>query len=191
VVGPPAGTDEHWRQAGVTFRRRLCSDPATTWEICAPNDATPAAKDIDTDADGVKVWMPTLAWIGDRCTALQWTSEDTAARARDALEMKTSKYVANELWTGASSTAQGLGNDFLANPATVTDLTPVSGTSPLVYALNLLQNALHDQAGRGMIHATSATVNLWISSYVVRREGNVLLDSSYPSWRRRLRRLGP
>lgn len=176
VAGPPAGVDQHW-QGGVTFRRRLCGDPELTWDCVGDGGEQPAAKDITADDDAVSVWRPYWPWVGDRCTALQWTAEERGTRARELLESRTSAEIGRELWRGDAAQAAALENNWLANPASVVDLTPASGSSPLVYALAALQTALADQPGRGMIHATLGTVTQWAGAYVIRREGNVWLDA--------------
>jgi hypothetical protein len=172
-------------QNGFAVAPELClpQDGPFWWE-CADVGGTDARasallspvgeKGIAANEDVVE-YRPWLAQVGDQCSTFGWQARDFQGRARRALVASESRIVETELMTGAIATEAVFPNLFLQGPQTV-DLSP-GGSSPLVYALAALQQAISEgQNGRGMIHATIPTVTLWLAADAVRRDGNLILD---------------
>jgi len=128
------------------------------------------------DNEPIVEYRPWMAQVGDRCSTFGWQARDFQGRARRALLASQSRIVETELLTGAIAQEAGFPNLYLQGPQTV-DLSP-GGSSPLVYALAALQQAIAEgQNGRGMIHATIPTVTLWLAASAIRRDGNLLVDA--------------
>lgn len=122
----------------------------------------------------IAVVVPYLVIAQDSCSTFGFEQRDYKGRALRLLEHATPKAVEKEFWTGALAQAKGYPNNYLANAATVTDLT--GGTAVSVdRGVSMLQQALADCGfgGQGMIHLQpQATPN----ELRTRRVGNLLLD---------------
>lgn len=163
-------TDERWT-GGLAWEPESCSTVGT-FDPCGDDDKT-----LDPDDNpGAQSFTPFGIWAGYRCSTIGADGEDFERRARNTLAVRQSAAVEAEFWAGARTQAAGWDNAYLRD-ADVTNLSPGSGSSPLVYALAALEEALADCGGRGMIHCTVQTAILWLSAQAVRRDGNRLLTA--------------
>lgn len=129
-----------WQQ-GFNWRPETCPSVDTFGPCADHTKAAPAAV-------GLVTYIPTGFVVQDECTTLD--GERDTARVRRQVEAVTSRYVAQELWTGAASTASpGTvdGADYV-NPhlsdGTATAVT-FSGTDR-VAALAALESAAREAA---------------------------------------------
>lgn len=157
-------------------------EPSGCFEVGTQSAACDAGstKDIQDFPPSIP-HIPNFAFIGGHCSILGGIARsEIGPRVRSALEAAQGKAVEAELWTGDSTQAASTGNLYLAGgSANFEDLTPdPSVKSPGGYALAALQEYLAGcrEGGRGMIHATRATVDIWAREYLVRREGNLIFD---------------
>ena len=129
-----------------------------------------------TGSEDIVTIEPYVIWAGDRCSSFGWNARDYEARARRLLLACQSAQVEDEFWTGTKSTAEGWGNQHLANSATADVVTPGAAQSPQL-ALRCLEQYLAECAcgARGMIHATRQMVSAWSENGLVRREGGQIL----------------
>jgi hypothetical protein len=165
VVGPfPTGTTPTYTDTGTP----------------APGAAPPASN--TTGGTGayqnpsLVQWIPPLILTGARCSSFGWSEYDFVGRAQRWADCALPEAIEREFCDGALTKAKGYGNDYLSNPATVTDLTPGAVPS-IVRGLNMMQSALANCGfgGQGMIHVTASTTPSLLN---VRRIGNLLLDTS-------------
>lgn len=168
----PVGEGERW-QGGFSWEPESCGVGGTI----APCDDTDDLKDIPADDNpSLATFEPFVIWDGHRCSTFGGLTEDRQQRARNLLAASQSRKVEAELYNGTLATAEDWDNNFLRNSASLENLSP-SGSSPLVYGLAALEEALAECTGRGVIHATVQTATLWQGAQVVRREGNLLLTA--------------
>lgn len=165
-----ANADERW-QGGLEWEPQSCGVAASV----APCDQDDNLKAIDAaDNPGVSTFEPLTVWAGYRCSTFGGLGPEREQRARNLLAAHESRAIEAEFWRGTVATAEEWDNNYLANGDSYTDLAP-SDTSPLVYGLAALEEALAGCVGRGVIHATVPTVTGWIAAQAVRREGPLLL----------------
>jgi len=137
-------------------------------------------KDIDS-FPAVVQHVPSFVWVGGRCSTLGGMARaEIGPRVRASLEASQGSKIERELWRGDNASGDAAVNLYLAGGSpNFVDLTPGgSDVSPGGYALAALQMHLAQcaEGGRGMIHATRATVDIWLREYLVEANGNLLLD---------------
>lgn len=137
-------------------------------------------KEIE-DFESPTTHVPSFAWVGGHCSTLGGVPRDQIpALVRGALERNQGRIIERELWRGDNASGDAAANLYLAGGSSnFEDLTPNPGdVSPGAYALAALQMYLAScsDGGRGMIHATRSTVDIWANENLVRRDGNLLLD---------------
>jgi hypothetical protein len=178
ILDPRAASDERW-VAGFSYLPNGCNDG----ELLGAQCAVDISKDLE-DPPAIVEYVPHAVIASARCSTLGLSGEDPevyGARALTILEAVTPKQLEAELWRGDRAQADSLPNNYLANAASLENLSPGgSDVSPGAYALAALQEYLADchDGGRGMIHAPRSVVTIWQVLGVVRREpgSNVLLD---------------
>lgn len=167
------GNDQRW-QGGYAYLPESCGAATGTADPCESAARTVQRADANPDVVAVE---PFVVWAADTCTALAAGGRDFEGRAKRLLNASQSKQVEAEFWSGAQSIESGFNNPRLANDedSNVVNLTDAA-VSP-TEALGCLEQGLADcmAGGRGMIHATMATVTHWVALNLVRREGNQLL----------------
>jgi len=174
-------------QNGITFAPEQCREPDAPywWECPGPAGVDPRSstlfsptgeKEIDASPEVVQ-YRPWTAQVGDKCSTFGWQARDFVGRARRLLQAAESRIVERELLLGTIAAEADFPNRALTGPG-VDNLTPGTSSSPLVYALTALQEAIAEgQNGRGMIHATIPTVQQWLAASAIRREGNLYFDA--------------
>jgi len=111
------------------------------------------------------------------CEAPGFTPSELESRVLKQLDRVVNRNLGAELWRGDRSQAESWPNNWLANSGTYTDLTPGSGSRPLVYALADLQQGLLDASNEaGVIHATARLASLWFSADLIWLEDGKLVD---------------
>lgn len=101
---------------------------------------------------------------------------ESQARSRRALAAWESHHIARELWTGAISEANSLGNPSFAGLAAESDTVTTAAQAPNL-AMAALSSALAGCAGRGMIHVTVQLLELLMGADIIRRDGNLWLTA--------------
>ena len=171
---------------GVAFDPENCLPPADpTWGECPEGEGVDPRVDPGTKVSGdhgdTVQYRPWYAWVGDKCSTLGSRSRDVEAQVRRLYRASESRIMEAELESGTEAQLRGYPNNYLRNSASPSfvNITPgVGASSPLLYALSALQEAIAaGQTGRGMIHATWPTVNLWFAGSALRREGTLILDA--------------
>lgn len=170
---------------GITFDPEA-ADPTLTadgywWDPCLPSATDPSTVEggPGTKTAGARpdqpVFRPWVVVEGDTCSAAGFRSGDFTARARRLLDAATPAKVEYEFWTGQIVELANLPNRYLASPEA--DVLNGGAAAPLPHALGDLQDYLASTiTGRGVIHCTPGTANLWLSAGLIRREANVWLD---------------
>lgn len=167
------GTDPRW-VGGFVFVPNSCAAAQAIAIGCDLSDFDDdrTHKAASDNPDNVE-YQPFAVVGGDSCSALD-KNRDRLGRARAQLLATESYQIARELWRGDLARAGGWPNPFLTDPA-ATDL----GTHGPVHALAALEQfiveCLHGQ--RGMIHCTPYTASLWMATYALRVEQNLLLTA--------------
>jgi hypothetical protein len=179
AVRPDIGDRVHWPM-GIRFRPEATLgaellDGGAWWEDCpggvAPDDE--AAKTGGPVNPETVTYRPWQLVEGETCSAVVHNAADYVGRARRRIKANAGRKLEREFLLGEITQAGNLGNAYLTDAAVTQDL----GLLPLVYALGELQTYLADTIpGRGMIHCTPRTATLWLSAFVIRREGPVYLD---------------
>lgn len=176
---PDTGQPVRWEGGGVEFETLPCNVEET------PYVPGCTALDLDGDLAGPDIGKADTItlWKGTKCSSRPGELERGEGRARALLLVDQHRQLEREFWTGEVHQAADpdLEGRWLAQDGVVTDLSGV-GSSPLVYALAALQEALGSGSGdgvgcgRGMIHCTLQVATLWHAASAIRREGNLLLD---------------
>lgn len=151
------------------------------WDTCTPDVTNPASV---VDGPGTKTegarpervhFIPWQAVEADTCSTGGWRTNDYTGRARRKLTASLPAKVEHEFWTGQVAQVGTLPNQYLASLDA--EVLNAGALTPLPYALGDLQEYLAETiTGRGLIHCTPATANLWLSAGLIRREGTVWLD---------------
>lgn len=178
-VTPDTGAPVRWEGGGVEFEPLPCNVEFAPFQPgCGQMALTDRARPDPLAFDTINLWT------GVRCSSRPGELEAGQARARQLLLIDQHRQLEHEFWTGDlhQSADPDMEGRWLAQDGVVTELSGAGQSSPLVYALAALQEALGSGSGagvgcgRGMIHATVQTVSLWFSSQALRREGGLLLD---------------
>lgn len=159
--------------AGLTWSPESCGEGGTVG-VCDDN-----AKTLNDANPGEASFRPFSIWQGYKCSTFGPDEAERERRVRALLAVHQSALVEAAFWTGeyadGDDTAKYEDNDFLRNAEVVEVLSPGDSSSPLVYALGALEEAMGFCGGRGMIHASVPTVELWAAAQVIRREANLWL----------------
>lgn len=143
------------------------------WDACTP-EATPPAGD-SAKTPGTRparpIFRPFAVIEADSCTG-RWADP---SRAQRKLAASTPAKVEREFWTGTLVQAAGFENDYLASATAV--VLESGGLVPLAYALAALQEYAAGFTSRALIHCSPATLSLWVSAGLLRREGPLWLDA--------------
>lgn len=176
----------------VAARDGLAANPAERWTqgfgweptscgAAGVVDRCDTAADLLTldedDGAAAAAFTPFGVWAGYQCSTFGPEATERETRARNLLDVLQHRAVEHEFWTGDAAATENWDNDFLANTATVTRLSGSGESSPLVYGLAALEEALYGCGGRGMIHCTVQTATLWYAAQAIRREGTLLLTA--------------
>jgi hypothetical protein len=148
-------------------------DGSATPGAAPPASNTTAGSGVYTNL-AIRTFIPYPLSVMDTCSAFGWEERDYKGRASRWAENAQYAVLEAEFWSGALAQAAGYPNDYLANNATCTDLTP--GTVPsIARGFQILQDALAQAGfgGRGMIHVMPQTTPNLLTT---RRVGNLLLD---------------
>lgn len=154
---------DRW-EAGVTWLPEGC-DEGSIWIPCCSDDVP------DSVVPDSVIVIPGVAMATFKCSTFSRGALDYRGRARRKLQAVASHHLATEFWRGDAAIECDLPNDWLANPDTVTIVNSGAVSTPLLYALGLLQDALADclNGGFGVIHAKRSLVNLWASASVIEK----------------------
>lgn len=119
--------------------------------------------------------IPYLIEVEDSCSSWGFEERDFKGRALRLLENATPQAIEHEFWTGMLAQAKGYPNNYLANAASYSDLTPGAGPPSIARGQQLLQDALATCGfgGQGMLHVQPQTTPNLLS---VRRVGKLMLD---------------
>ena len=161
-------------EGGYAFSPNGCLAGGTSGAAC---DAT-TTKDIDDFPDPI-THVPGFVWVGGRCTSLGGIPRsEIGPRVRASLEASQGPKIERELWRGENASGQAAANLYLAGGSPNFELLNSGNPSPGGYALAALQMFLAQcgEGGRGMIHATRATVDIWAREYLVEVQGNLIVD---------------
>lgn len=165
TLGIAAGQDGEWGN-GIVVEPEAC-ESVGTFDPCDPGTLSFSGGTADNvEADAIAIYG------FDSCSALD-NGRDREGRARRALAKCASSQIANELWRGDLTRAQGWSNRYLAS-----DPSDKLGESlPALDALACLEQSLAECScgERGMIHATRQVVTHWVSANLVRREAGLLV----------------
>ncbi len=167
VLSAVAATDPTRWELGFTVCPENCVevglwDPdCDTWPEGEPPSKSAAPENLDCyDTD------PFIVESAFECSAVGFSTQDYAGRARRQLDAASSKALEYELWTGTLKPD----NAHLTAGAEV-----LAGGAPLdpVTALATLSQALSDCAhgGRGMIHAPTLIADAWFADSAVETDG--------------------
>lgn len=161
--GLPSG--QRW-QAGVSWNPEQCGVSGRAAIECAGGtiELHPGANAARVDAD------PFLVWASDQCSPFGFAARDWSGRATRQLEATQSFQIAQELWTGTLSTAEGLDNRALTDSASD---TVTNGPASILDGFACLEQALGQcaQGRRGMIHVTPQVLAHLVTNNTVRVEG--------------------
>lgn len=118
--------------------------------------------------------IPYTIVVADECSSFGFEERDFKGRAQRLLENATPSAIEHEFWTGEVAQAEGLPNNYLTNPESVTDLTPATAPS-VARGMQILQDAIGSCGfgGQGMIHTMYQTAPNLLAA---RRVGPLLLD---------------
>jgi len=153
------------------------------WTECV-DDPPDGSKAPGSDRPPFFTWIPYQIVEGDGCAPGERNAiADFRARASRALLANESRKLELELWSGRVAHAGGfqldvgtsIGNNWLANPDTATDLGIVGLAFALGEAVQYLAETTTEQ---GMIHAQPRVVSAWWSAQLLRREGNVIYENT-------------
>lgn len=159
---------ERW-EGGFGWDAESCS----TGAAAVACDTTPDLLLDPDDMPGAQAYTPFLVWDGHVCSAFGPTQEQREAKARRQLAVSQHRQVESEFWRGDLAQAESWDNPYLA--AAATDLAP-GDTSPLVYGLAALEEALAGCTGQGLIHVTTTTHTLLVAAQAVRLDGNLWIS---------------
>lgn len=136
------------------------------------NDDTVGAPGPE-DIDGDPIWI----YGADRCTTLQ-RSRDNEGRARRQLAAIESYELADELWNGTVTDAEGLANRWLAGPAADSDTLTSAGVTP-VAALGCVTQGLAEllRGAPGMVHVTPQLLQHLVADNIITRQGNLWMTA--------------
>lgn len=137
---------------------------------------------------GAVEWAPYILHADDTCSTFGFTEHDWMGRAQRRMDVATPKGLEHELWSGAVSQADGLGNRCLAPPTTALatewgyqDLNAGylggSATYPSIRrAFEVLEQFLSDcgLGARGMIHCRPEALPYLTT---IRRDGDYILTA--------------
>lgn len=167
-VTPMAGV--RW-QAGVKWTAESCAGSGrAAVDRCGSTEELVADRDAQfRDAD------PFLVWAADECSIFGAAARDWSGRVTRQLEASQSFQIAEELWTGDLSAAEGLENRALTDSASDTltngPVSPLDGFACLEYALGRCSFGR-----RGMIHVTTQMLAHLFTNGTVVREGTQYLS---------------
>jgi hypothetical protein len=173
IPDPNAGTDQTWVE-GFSFTPRGCG----TGEVIAVCPPSPHTKAIDPFPETVTV-IPWGVHASISCSTLGGL-DLIEARAAENLDSVLDYNLEREFWRGDLAQANSYPTNFLANSASLEDLSPGgSDASPGAYALAALQEYLAGchGGGQGMIHAPRTVVTMWFSQTPgLEKVGNLIMD---------------
>jgi hypothetical protein len=177
VSARDSSTEDPLRSESITWTPNTCGTGGIVG-ICDDD-----AKTLADDNPGTASFRAFGIWQGYRCSTFGPTEAEREARARALLAVKQSYLVERAFWRGdytdSGDTDETLYADNVSLSAISGDeiLTPGVTTTPLVYGLAALEEAIGSCGGRAMIHASVPTVVGWYSAQAIRREGNLLLTA--------------
>lgn len=142
--------------------------------VAAPSSNTTGGPGSYTNLP-IVTCIPVLIEVEDSCSTWGFQERDFKGRAQRLLQNATPQALEREFWTGTIAQAAGFPNNYLANSASYTDLTPGSGPPSVARGQQILQDALASTGfgGQGMIHCQPQTAPNLLNA---RRVGNLLLD---------------
>lgn len=158
VINEP---DSRW-EAGIAFEPESCGlgntgviDPCVSGQktLELGNGAV-----VETEVFGI--------YAGDSCSSFGSAARDFQGRARRKLASCESRLIEQEVWSGAQAQASSWSNRYLNDGNS--DLVG-EGLDPIDALACLEQNLAACLCGRGMIHATISTVNLWYAENLLIR----------------------
>lgn len=163
------GDGARW-EGGFGWEAESCAQAG----VVDPCGSTTKTLDAD-DLEGAQDYTPFVVWAGHRCSTFGSSGPDREAKARRLLAVHQHRAVEAEFWNGTVSRANSWGNPYLRSITGSQRLSPGGTSSPLVYALAALEEAVAECGGRSMIHCTVQTATLWYAAQAIRREGTLLL----------------
>lgn len=167
-------TPTRW-ELGASFCPENCTEVAGWDPDCSswPGGIKPDKSDAPVNQDCYEV-MPFVLETPFSCDASGFKVVDYAGRVRRQAEAGTSKGMELELWTATIKTT----NPSLDNGAVVLG---AGAGFPLLEGIAMLGQALSDCAagGRGMIHAPTWIVDMWLGQYgtLFRTDGNRIITT--------------
>lgn len=158
------------------FRMALLDEFAWLPESCGAGGAfavgcTPSSPTLTPPASqGVVNGHGFVVWSSDKCSTFGTLNRDWTGLARRRLLAVESFYIAQEVWSGAISIAQGYANRPLAN---VLSDTVTNGPAAIVSALAALDQAVATvgHGAPGLIHCTVQVLNHLVAALAVTRSG--------------------
>ncbi len=117
---------------------------------------------------------PVFIFAEDRCSSLGFAARDWIGRARRQLAAILSYELADELWSGTVTLAEGLANRTLAGVAAESDTLTSSGVTP-VAALGCITQGLAEglKGQQGMVHVTPQMLQHLAADSIITRQGNL------------------
>lgn len=158
-------------QRGVAWEPEAC---ASSGRVSIENCGSTAELTAERHADFLNA-DPFLVWSADECSIFGSRARDWSGRVTRQLEATQSFQIAEELWGGELSAADGLDNRALIDSTsdTVTD-APAS----VLDAFACLEHGLArcSNGRRGMIHVTPQVLVHLVTNSTVTREGTQYLS---------------
>jgi hypothetical protein len=163
-------SDLRWVGDGLHFQPEACGQGGRLSVTCEGNTA---AMDVGT-RPGLIESTPMFIYAEDSCSTFGSSSRDFLGRARRQLAAIESAELADELWNGTLSTADGLDNRWLAGPAADSDTVTTAAADPVAALACItagLASALRGQ--QGMVHVTPQLLTYLQAESVVTQRGNL------------------
>lgn len=180
---PPGETPDTWAR-GFTWQPETCGGYSVISQ-CSDTEL-----DVPGQGPGNPTYEPWAVVVSDSCSTMSG-ADGMPDRVRRQLIARESHAIARELWDGALTQADDLGNPWLTEPDTadrpVTVLAGGAAVKPAV-AQGLIEEALGDclHGARGMLHVPRAAAGMFavqekVGTSFYTRAGNLLVaDAGYP-----------
>lgn len=184
ALSPPPGENPGDWARGFSWQPETCGGYSVI------SQCSDTVLDVPGVGPGNPSYEPWAVVVSDSCSTMSG-QDGMPDRVRRQLIARESHALARELWDGALTQADDLGNPYLTEPDTADrPVTVLAGGSAvkLSVAQGLLEEALGDclHGARGMIHAPRSvagrlTVQEKVGTSLFTRAGNLIVaDAGYP-----------
>lgn len=191
AVEPLSGVDSHWMASGIEWEDFLCSPGVTGFiDECPP--ATGFTKPAERNTQFCQA-DPFVIVGSYQCPPVGRQADEAFEIARQRLLKWEERHLEQTLWTGEIANGSGLVNPSFAFGNTECGITPVdlnpAGAVDPVAAISLLEEALGDTAGCGVIHAPDSLAAYLKFFELLEKEGDgyfspigfrIVLGRGYP-----------